>query len=155
MSKLHRQHETKAAQKPERLPSLFSPVPVATHSNEAPSVFRQLDHSEAFEDAEGLSSFFHGVKSAAKSATKGAKSAAKSAHKGAKGLFASRALRKKAEKIVNELKKADANIDKIMDSVKDQEELKEKVLEVIRKSKGRSKTKQEWSDAFEAFEQHS
>lgn len=148
MSKLHHQHETKAAQKPERLPSLFSPVPVATHSNEAPSVFRQLDHSEAFEDAEGLSSFFHSVGHAAKNA-------AKSAHEGAKGLFASRALRKKAEKIVNELKKADANIDKIMDSVKDQEELKEKVLEVIRKSKGRAKTKQEWSDAFEAFEQHS
>lgn len=144
MSKLHRQHETKAAEKPERLPSLFSPVPVASHSNGAPSVFRQLDHSEAFEDAEGLSSFFHGVKSAAKSA-----------HEGAKGLFASRALRKKAEKIVKELKKADANIDKIMASVKDQEELKKKVLEVIRKSKGRSKTKEEWSEAFEAFEKHS
>jgi len=155
MSKLHRQHEAKAAQKLETLPSLFSPVPVATHSNDAPSVFRQLDHSEAFEDAEGLSSFFHGVTNAAKGAAKGVKGAAKSAHKGAKGLFASRALRKKAEKIVKELKKADANIDKIMASVKDQEELKQKVLDVIQKSKGRPKTKEEWSDAFEAFEKHS
>lgn len=151
MSKLQRQPEVLTTRKAEAQPSLFAPVPVSTQSDDVPSVFRQLNQ---FEDAEGLTSFFKGVKGAAKSAAKGVKSATKGAHKGAKGLFASRALRKKAEKIVKELKKADANIDKIMDSVKDQDELKQKVLEVIQKGKGRSKTKQEWSDAFEAFEQH-
>lgn len=150
MSKLHPSRVSATSENVVQA-SLFAPVPVSTQSDDVPSVFRQLNQ---FEDAEGLTSFFKGVKGAAKSAAKGVKSAAKGAHKGAKGLFASRALRKKAEKIVTELKKADANIDKIMDSVKDQEELKQKVLEVIQKGKGRSKTKQEWSDAFKAFEQH-